>query len=52
MNNLPKAEVSITAKPFFQHWGFTVVKEQEVERRGIKFKNYVMEKYLQQIPLL
>ncbi len=40
------AEVSITAKPFFQHWQFTIVREQEVERRGIKFKNYVMEKYL------
>ncbi|MTJ47666.1 GNAT family N-acetyltransferase [Dolichospermum sp. UHCC 0259] len=40
------AEVSITAKPFFQHWEFTIVREQEVERRGIKFKNYVMEKYL------
>ncbi|MTJ09463.1 GNAT family N-acetyltransferase [Anabaena sp. UHCC 0204] len=40
------AEVSITAKSFFQYQGFTIVKEQEVERRGVKLKNYVMEKYL------
>ncbi|MFN6558774.1 MAG: GNAT family N-acetyltransferase [Nostoc sp. ChiSLP01] len=39
-------EASITAKPFFEHQGFIVVKEQEVERRGVWFKNYVMEKYL------
>ncbi|MEA5579023.1 GNAT family N-acetyltransferase [Anabaena sp. UHCC 0451] len=40
------AEVSITAKPFFQKYGFTVVREQQVERRGVLFTNYVMEKYL------
>ncbi|MDF5709894.1 MAG: GNAT family N-acetyltransferase [Nostoc sp. S4] len=39
-------EVSITAKPFFQNKGFSVVREQQVERRGVLFKNYVMEKYL------
>ncbi|MCA1992370.1 MAG: GNAT family N-acetyltransferase [Coleofasciculus sp. S288] len=37
-------EASITAKPFFEAKGFKVVKCQEVERRGIKFKNYAMEK--------
>ncbi|WP_138498097.1 GNAT family N-acetyltransferase [Nostoc sp. PA-18-2419] len=39
-------EASITAKPFFQNKGFSVVSEQQVERRGVWFKNYVMEKYL------
>lgn len=35
---------SITAKPFFENRGYTVVKEQQVERRGICLTNYVMEK--------
>ncbi|NMG21880.1 GNAT family N-acetyltransferase [Brasilonema bromeliae] len=39
-------EASITAKPFFQHMGFSVVKEQQVTRRGETFTNYVMEKFL------
>ncbi|NET02210.1 MAG: GNAT family N-acetyltransferase [Sphaerospermopsis sp. SIO1G1] len=38
------AEVSITAKPFFLKRGFSIIKEQQVERRGEVFKNYVMEK--------
>jgi putative acetyltransferase len=36
---------SITAKPFFEKMGYEVVKEQEVERDGIKLKNYVMKKH-------
>lgn len=45
-NNINKiyAEVSITAKPFFLKKGFVVVKEQMVDIRGIKLKNFVMEK--------
>lgn len=39
-------EASITAKPFFQRMGFSVVKQQEVTRRGEVFINYVMEKSL------
>lgn len=39
-------ETSITAKPFFQHMGFTVLKEQEVTLRGEVFINYAMEKLL------
>ena len=35
---------SITAKPFFEHRGFKVVKEQQVIRNGIALTNYVMEK--------
>ena len=35
---------SITAKPFFQHRGYRVVKEQQVIRQGVTLTNYVMEK--------
>jgi putative acetyltransferase len=39
-------EASITAKPFFEKKGFSVVTEQQVERRGVWLQNYVMEKHL------
>lgn len=39
-------EASITAKLFFQSKGFCIVREQQVELRGVLFQNYVMEKYL------
>lgn len=35
---------SITARPFFEHRGYRVVKEQQVERQGIFLTNYVMIK--------
>lgn len=35
---------SITAKPFFLHRGYRLVKEQQVMRNGISLTNYVMEK--------
>ncbi len=35
---------SITARPFFEKRGYTVVKEQQVERQGIFLTNYVMIK--------
>ena len=35
---------SITAKPFFQHRGYRVVRQQEVIRRGVALTNFVMEK--------
>jgi putative acetyltransferase len=38
------AEVSITAKPFFEGKGFSVVKEQTVTLRGVELNNFVMEK--------
>ncbi|MEZ9632175.1 GNAT family N-acetyltransferase [Vibrio cyclitrophicus] len=38
------SEVSITARPFYEHLDFKVVNEQEVEMRGVKLTNYVMEK--------
>lgn len=39
--------VSITARPFFENRGYTVVKEQQVERRGVRLTNFVMEKNAQ-----
>ncbi|MCL9774200.1 GNAT family N-acetyltransferase [Vibrio methylphosphonaticus] len=39
------SEVSITAKPFYQHFGFEVVNAQDVEIRGQILRNFVMEKY-------
>ncbi|MDV6254331.1 GNAT family N-acetyltransferase [Vibrio sp. EA2] len=39
------SEVSITARPFYEHFGFKVVQVQEVEIRGQKLRNFVMEKY-------
>lgn len=35
---------SITARPFFEKRGYTVVKEQTVERHGVLLTNYVMVK--------
>jgi putative acetyltransferase len=35
---------SITARPFFERKGFVVVKPKEVEYRGLRFRNYRMEK--------
>ena len=38
-----QAEVSVTARPFFERRGFRVVRPQVVERRGVKFDNFVMD---------
>ena len=38
-----QAEVSVTARPFFERMGFRVVRPQVVERRGVKFDNFVMD---------
>ena len=35
---------SITARPFFEKRGYTIVKEQQVERQGIFLTNYIMIK--------
>lgn len=35
---------SITSKPFFEKRGYKVANEQEVERQGVKLKNYAMKK--------
>ncbi|MBE9179093.1 GNAT family N-acetyltransferase [Oculatella sp. LEGE 06141] len=39
-------EASITARPFFQRMGFSVVTQQQVSRRGETFINFAMEKSL------
>lgn len=38
-------EASLTARPFFEHRGFQVIKEQTVEKRGQIFINFMMEKH-------
>ena len=40
------SEVSITAKPFFEYFKFRVAIKQEVEIRGIKIINYLMDNNL------
>jgi len=35
----------ITAKPFFESRGYRVIKEQQVERKGVILTNYVMKKF-------
>ena len=35
---------SITARPFFAKRGYKVVREQQVERKGVRLTNYVMKK--------
>lgn len=46
--NLDKifAEVSITAKPFFEKHGFRTICKQEIEKNGIKLTNFKMEKWI------
>ena len=35
---------SITAKPFFERRGYRVVREQQIERKGVILTNFAMEK--------
>lgn len=46
INNINRlyTHASITAKPFFEHFGFNEVKPQQVSIRGQILTNYVMEK--------
>jgi putative acetyltransferase len=39
-----KTYASITAKPFFEGRGYTLVQEREAERLGVRLKNYEMQK--------
>ncbi|CAM4422971.1 GNAT family N-acetyltransferase [Paenibacillus typhae] len=41
-----RTEASITAKPFFEQAGYKVVRQQVVERKGVKLENYLMLKSL------
>ena len=38
------SEVSLTARPFYEHLGFNVIKEQHLEVQNEKLTNFVMEK--------
>ena len=40
------SEVSITAKSFFEKWGFKVLSKQTLVREGVEITNYKMEKQL------
>jgi putative acetyltransferase len=42
------ADVSITARPFFESRGFYVAKEQVVDARGVEMTNFHMRKELEQ----
>ena len=44
--NRMTVHASITAKPFFEKRGWRLVKEQQVERKGVLLTNFVMEKDL------
>ena len=39
-------EASVTAHPFFERQGFSVVREQTVLRHGVELRNFVMQKRL------
>lgn len=46
------AEVSITARPFFEKWGFVVQQQQSVDVRGVLLTNFRMQKILDGAPAL
>ncbi len=39
-------EASITARPFFERWGFETRAEQQIEIRGVTLTNFAMQKSL------
>lgn len=41
-----ETHASITARPFFEAFGFVVVREQKLDVRGEKLKNYVLQRKL------
>lgn len=41
-----RTEASITAKPFFEKNGFTIIREQDKHYQGLVFVNYMMHKVL------
>lgn len=42
------AEVSITARPFFERHGFRAVRENHHKVRGVPIMNYIMERWIQE----
>ena len=43
-NDTFTTHASITARPFFEKRGYAVVKAQQVVRKGISIRNYIMRK--------
>lgn len=45
-NHIPLifSEVSITAKPFFEKWGFRILTQQTIVRKGVELTNFKMER--------
>lgn len=41
-----ETHASITARPFFEKRGYCAIREQQVERAGVRMTNYVMERIL------
>lgn len=41
-----RTESSITAKPFFEHCGYTTIHKQVIVRQGVELENYLMSKNL------
>lgn len=46
-NDTFTTHASITARPFFEKRGYTVVKAQKVVRKGISIRNYIMRKHIE-----
>ena len=46
-NDTFTTHASITARPFFEKRGYTVVKAQQVVRKGISIRNYIMRKHIE-----
>ncbi|RKJ38772.1 GNAT family N-acetyltransferase [Acutalibacter sp. 1XD8-33] len=44
VHNPVTTHASITARPFFEHRGYRVIREQKVVRRGVSLTNCVMQK--------
>ncbi len=40
------SNVSLTARPFFEHWGFHVEQEQRPSANGVSMTNFLMRKQL------
>lgn len=45
--SLLTAEVSLTARQFFERANFRVVRSQQVERHGVRLQNFLMERNVQ-----
>lgn len=44
--NTAFTEASLVARPFFEHRGFVVTEAQDLDRNGVRFRRYAMQKTL------